>query len=78
LRQWQVPRDTLNFLVAARILYVAGGCYASAGPDRAQTMLVGGYALPGLVDMHNHLSLRSPAVPTGPPRDWDRGTAARG
>jgi hypothetical protein len=44
-------------------LYVAGGCYASAGPDRAQTLHAGGYALLGLVDMHNHLALHEPGSP---------------
>jgi imidazolonepropionase-like amidohydrolase len=44
-----------------RDLYVMGGRYVDAEPDHAETLRRGGYLLPGLVDMHNHLSLRSPA-----------------
>jgi imidazolonepropionase-like amidohydrolase len=50
-----------------RDLYVAGGCYVDSEPDSAVTLHTGGYVLPGLVDMHNHLSLRSPAGDSAPP-----------
>src|SRR5262245_44704042 len=42
-------------------LYVDGGSYVDAEPEGAVTLHAGGYALPGLVDLHNHLSLRRPA-----------------
>jgi imidazolonepropionase-like amidohydrolase len=50
-----------------RDLYVAGGQYVDAAPDRAVTLHTGGYVLPGLVDLHNHLSLQSPAGDSAPP-----------
>jgi imidazolonepropionase-like amidohydrolase len=50
-----------------RDLYIAGRCYVDTEPDGVVTLHTGGYALPGLVDMHNHLSLHSPAGDHAPP-----------
>jgi imidazolonepropionase-like amidohydrolase len=52
-----------------RDLYVAHGRFVGAEPDGAELLRTGGYALPGLVDMHNHLSLRSPAGDHAPPAE---------
>ena len=52
-----------------RDLFVVGRCYVDAEPNRAVTLHTGGYVLPGLVDMHNHLSLRSPAGDHAPPEE---------
>jgi imidazolonepropionase-like amidohydrolase len=52
-----------------RDLYVADGRFVAAEPSGAETLHTGGYALPGLVDMHNHLSLRSPAGDNAPPEE---------
>jgi imidazolonepropionase-like amidohydrolase len=49
-----------------RDLYIAEGRFVGDKPDGAETLRAGGYVLPGLVDMHNHLSLRSPAGDTAP------------
>jgi imidazolonepropionase-like amidohydrolase len=55
-----------------RDLYVADGRFVGAEPSGAETLHTGGYALPGLVDMHNHLSLRSPAGDSAPPEERAR------
>jgi imidazolonepropionase-like amidohydrolase len=52
-----------------RDLYVADGRFVDAKQCGAETLHTGGYVLPGLVDMHNHLSLRSPAGDSAPPEE---------
>ena len=45
-----------------RDVYVVDGRFTFIAPDDAETVHVGGFALPGLVDAHAHLALSSPAA----------------
>ena len=47
-------------------VYVVDGRFTFEEPERSRTVLDGGFLLPGLVDMHAHLSLASPAGPSAP------------
>jgi imidazolonepropionase-like amidohydrolase len=60
-----VVRDV--FVVDGRITF-------TAAPD-AETVLDGGYLIPGLVDAHAHLSLFSPAGDAAPPSERVRASA---
>ena len=42
-------------------IFVVDGRFTFKPVDDAQTILYGGYIIPGLVDVHAHLSLASPA-----------------
>lgn len=60
-----------------RDVYIgADGCFAD-GPIDARTVLNDGVLLPGLVDVHAHLSLSSPAGDDAPDHDRVRASARR-
>jgi imidazolonepropionase-like amidohydrolase len=58
-----------------RDVYVVDGCFTFKQPERARTILEGGFLLPGLVDMHAHLALASPAPTSAPPSERVRASA---
>ena len=58
-----------------RDLFVVDGRVRMEPVEDATTASVGGYAIPGLVDAHAHLALRSPAGDTARARDRIRASA---
>jgi imidazolonepropionase-like amidohydrolase len=50
-------------------LFIADGMYSSGPVDGATTLLEDAWLLPGLVDVHAHLQLASPAPEDAPPLD---------
>jgi len=56
-------------------IFVVNGRITFEPVDDAKTVLNGGYIIPGLVDMHAHLALASPAPPDAPPEEQIRASA---
>jgi imidazolonepropionase-like amidohydrolase len=56
-------------------IFVVNGQITFQPVDDAKTVLHDGYILPGLVDMHAHLALASPAPPGAPPGEQVRASA---
>ena len=56
-------------------IFVVGGRFTFRPVDDAQTILDGGYIVPGLVDVHAHLSLASPAHSSASPKEAARASA---
>ncbi len=58
-----------------RDIFVVDGRFTFHPQDDAETLLDGGYLVPGLVDAHAHLSLHSPAGDDAPPEQRVRASA---
>ena len=70
LRGTILPEDRVS------AIFVVNGKVTFEPVDDAKTVLHDGYILPGLVDMHAHLALASPARPEAPPEERVRSPEA--
>jgi imidazolonepropionase-like amidohydrolase len=62
---------------AVREVFVAQGRFTFEGADNAETLLDDCVLLPGLVDVHAHLTMDSPAPPGATPAEQAEASAAR-
>ena len=58
-----------------RDVFIIQGRFTFQPVNDARTILDGGFLLPGLVDVHAHLGLSSPAPPEAPPEEQARASA---
>ena len=60
-----------------REIFVVDGRITSNGVDDAETLLEDCVLLPGLVDVHAHLTMGSPSPPDATPEDSTRDSTVR-